>query len=113
MIPQRNSRLLPASRRTVSKSVWSSASIATIKDLVPQEHFLRKRETVLDLSFVYAETENLYSRKNGHPQGLSGRPPREQYVMTTGHMRQRRHGYSPAIQMDQVELRTEIMLGKR
>lgn len=41
--------------------------MVAIEDLVPQEHFLRKLETVLDLSFVYAETENLYSRKTGRP----------------------------------------------
>ena len=30
----------------------------TIEDLVPEEHFLRKLEAALDLSFVYHETEN-------------------------------------------------------
>ena len=39
----------------------------TIEDLVPQEHFLRKLESALDLSFVYKETEALYSRKYGRP----------------------------------------------
>lgn len=39
----------------------------TIEDLAPQEHFLRKLETVLDLSFVYEETAGLYSRKCGRP----------------------------------------------
>ena len=41
--------------------------MVTIEDLVPQEHFLRKLETVLDLSFVYRETETLYSRRYGRP----------------------------------------------
>ena len=41
--------------------------MVTIEDLVPQEHFLRKLEAVLDLSFVYEETAGLYSRKYGRP----------------------------------------------
>ena len=41
--------------------------MVTIEDLVPQEHFLRKLEAVLDLSFVYRETEKLYSRRYGRP----------------------------------------------
>ena len=39
----------------------------TIEDLVPEDHFLRKLESALNLSFVYEETENLYSRKYGRP----------------------------------------------
>ena len=39
----------------------------TIEDLVPKDHLLRKLETALDLSFVYEETETLYSRKYGRP----------------------------------------------
>ena len=39
----------------------------TIGDLMPKEHFLRKLEVALDLSFVYEETETLYSRKYGRP----------------------------------------------
>ena len=30
--------------------------MVTIEDLMPQEHFLRKLEAALDLSFVYEET---------------------------------------------------------
>ena len=41
--------------------------MVTIEDLVPQEHFLRKLEAALDLSFVYRETEKLYSRRYGRP----------------------------------------------
>ena len=41
--------------------------IVTIEDLVPQEHFLRRLEAALDLSFVYHETEKLYSRRYGRP----------------------------------------------
>lgn len=39
----------------------------TIEDLVPEDHFLRKLEAALNLSFVYKETEGLYSRKYGRP----------------------------------------------
>jgi len=41
--------------------------MVTLEDLVPQEHFLRKLEAALDLSFVYEETRGLYSRKYGRP----------------------------------------------
>ena len=41
--------------------------MVTIEDLVPEEHFLRKLEAALDLSFVYHETEKLYSRRYGRP----------------------------------------------
>ncbi len=41
--------------------------IVTIEDLVPQEHFLRKLEAALDLSFVYEETHKLYSHRYGRP----------------------------------------------
>ena len=39
----------------------------TIEDLVPTNHFLRRLESVLDLSFVYEESASLYSRKYGRP----------------------------------------------
>ena len=41
--------------------------IVTIEDLVPENHFLRKLEKTLDLSFVYEETAHLYSRRYGRP----------------------------------------------
>ena len=41
--------------------------MVTIEDLVPENHFLRKLEAALDLSFVYEETAHLYSRRYGHP----------------------------------------------
>ena len=41
--------------------------MVTIEDLMPREHFLRKLEAVLDLSFVYEETAPLYSKKYGRP----------------------------------------------
>ena len=34
---------------------------------MPQQHFLWKPEAALDLSFVYDETSELYSRKFGRP----------------------------------------------
>ena len=43
------------------------ATHGTIEDLVPQEHFLRKLEAALDLSFVEEETAYLYSRRYGRP----------------------------------------------
>ena len=39
--------------------------MVTIEDLMPQDHFLRKLEKALDLSFVYEETRHLYSQKYG------------------------------------------------
>lgn len=41
--------------------------MVTMEDLMPQEHFLRKLESMLDLSFVYGETRHLYSQKYGRP----------------------------------------------
>ena len=41
--------------------------MVTIEDLMPKEHFLRKLEAALDLSFIYEETESMYSRKYGRP----------------------------------------------
>nr|WP_325205096.1 transposase [uncultured Oscillibacter sp.] len=41
--------------------------MVTIEDLVPAEHFLRKLEAALDLSFVHEETAHLYSRRYGQP----------------------------------------------
>lgn len=41
--------------------------MVTIEDLVPGDHFLRKLEAALNLSFVYEETTPLYSRKYGRP----------------------------------------------
>ena len=39
----------------------------TIEDLVPANHFLRKLDAALDLSFVYEITAPLYSKKCGRP----------------------------------------------
>src|SRR5699024_12470013 len=41
--------------------------MVTIEDLMPQDHFLRKLEKALDLSFVYEETQHLYNQKYGRP----------------------------------------------
>ena len=39
----------------------------TIEDLVPANHFLRKLQAVLDLSFVYEMTAPFYSKRFGRP----------------------------------------------
>ncbi len=39
----------------------------TIDDLVPGDHFLRKLDAVLDLSFVREQASPLYSKKYGRP----------------------------------------------
>ena len=39
----------------------------TIEDLVPTNHFLRKLQAVLDLSFVYEMTAPFYNKKFGRP----------------------------------------------
>ena len=39
----------------------------TIEELVPQEHFLRKLDKLIDFSFIYEEVSHLYSRNNGRP----------------------------------------------
>ena len=67
--------------------------MVTIEDLVPQEHFLRKLEAALDLSFIYHETEKLYSRRYGrrqqrqlqHHQRGGGRPRRLRVPVHGGH----------------------------
>ena len=41
--------------------------MVTLEDLVPPEHFLRRLEGTLDLSFVYEETAHLYSPRYGRP----------------------------------------------
>ena len=41
--------------------------MVTIEDLVPEGHFLRKLDGVLELGFVYEETAHLYSRRYGRP----------------------------------------------
>ena len=41
--------------------------MVTIEDLVPEGHFLRKLDAVLDLGFIYEETAHLYSRRYGRP----------------------------------------------
>ena len=39
----------------------------TIKDLVPQEYFLRRLEKAVDFNFIYDEVRNLYCPDNGRP----------------------------------------------
>lgn len=39
----------------------------TIEDLVPEDHFLRKLEALVDFSFIYDEVRELYCPDNGRP----------------------------------------------
>ena len=39
----------------------------TIEDLVPQDHFLRKLDAMVDFSFSYDEVRELYCENNGRP----------------------------------------------
>lgn len=41
--------------------------MVTIEYLVPENHFLRKLQSALDLSFVYEMTAPFYSKKFGSP----------------------------------------------
>lgn len=41
--------------------------MVTIENLVPENHFLRKLEKLLDLSFAYEEAAHLCSRRYGRP----------------------------------------------
>ena len=41
--------------------------VITIEDLVPQDHFLRKLDNLLDFSFIYDAVQDLYSRSKGRP----------------------------------------------
>ena len=38
-----------------------------IEDLVPENHFLRKLEQLIDFSFIYEETKEFYCHNNGRP----------------------------------------------
>lgn len=39
----------------------------TIENLVPEEHFLRKLDRLVDFSFIYEETKEYYCHHNGRP----------------------------------------------
>lgn len=39
----------------------------TLENLVPENHFLRKLDRLVDLSFIYEEVRNRYCRNNGRP----------------------------------------------
>ena len=51
--------------RTENKQI--RVHMVTIEDLVPQDHFLRKLDQLVDFSFIYKETENYYCHHNGRP----------------------------------------------
>ena len=39
----------------------------TIKNLVPENHFLLKLDRLVDFSFIYEETKEYYCHHNGRP----------------------------------------------
>lgn len=41
--------------------------LVTIENLVPEDHFLRKLDDLVDFSFIYEETESYYCQNNGRP----------------------------------------------
>ena len=76
--------------------------MVTIEDLVPQEHFLRKLEHVLDMSVVQEETAHLYSRKYG-------RPPIDPVVMVKYLLVGFLYGIPPERQIEQ-RIQTDVAL---
>ena len=51
--------------RTDNKQI--TFHLVTIEDLVPENHFLRKLNRLVDFSFIYDETAQLYCQNNGRP----------------------------------------------
>ncbi len=51
--------------RTCNKQI--RFHMLTIEDLVPENHFLRKLEQLIDFSFIYEETKEFYCHNNGRP----------------------------------------------
>ena len=41
--------------------------LVTIENLVPEDHFLRKLDRLVDFSFIYEEIEGCYCQNNGRP----------------------------------------------
>lgn len=41
--------------------------LITIENLVPEDHFLRKLDSLVDFSFIYQEAESCYCQNNGRP----------------------------------------------
>jgi len=52
------------SERKISKA---KIHLVTIENLVPEDDYLRKVESILDFSFIYDEVRDLYSKNNGRP----------------------------------------------
>lgn len=82
MILQKNVLLLakPMSKRTEGVYLrlrflcveWGSGKqikfhTLTIENLVPEDHFLRKLDRLVDFSFIYEETKRYYCHHNGRP----------------------------------------------
>ncbi len=51
--------------RTENKQI--KFHMITIENLVPEKHFLRKLNRLVDFSFIYEETKDYYCEKNGRP----------------------------------------------
>lgn len=41
--------------------------LVIIENLVPEDHFLRKLDRLVDFSFIYEEIEGCYCQNNGRP----------------------------------------------
>ena len=52
---------------TERSGVQMKLHCVTIEDLVPEDHFLRKLEGLVDFSFIYDEVRELYCGNNGRP----------------------------------------------
>lgn len=51
--------------RTENKQI--KFHMITIENLVPENHFLRKLDRLVDFSFIYGETRDCYCQNNGRP----------------------------------------------
>ena len=51
--------------RTENKQI--KFHMITIENLVPENHFLRRLNRLVDFSFIYEETQDYYCKKNGRP----------------------------------------------
>lgn len=52
--------------RTENKQI--KFHMITIEDFVPEYHFLRKLDRVVDFSFIYDVTKDYYCQYNGQPR---------------------------------------------
>ena len=52
---------------TERKGIQGKFHCITIEELVPQDHFLRELDSVVDFSFIYDEVREYYCENNGRP----------------------------------------------